>query len=57
MKVGDLVRWTYDGDIGIVIKVVKPYDDAPGDVHIHWFRNPEASGMFRISHRYLEAVR
>jgi len=52
MKVGDLVRWTYDGDIGIIINVVKLYDEA----QIHWFNEPELSGTYRISHRYLELV-
>ena len=57
MKVGDLVRWIYDGDMGIVINVDKPHADAQGDAQIYWFNEPELSGTYRISHRYLEAVR
>tara|TARA_R110000824_G_scaffold365491_1_gene553982 strand:- start:237 stop:410 length:174 start_codon:yes stop_codon:yes gene_type:complete len=56
MKVGDLVRWIYDGDMGIVINVDKPHADAQGDAYIHWFNEPELSGTYRISHRYLELV-
>jgi len=58
MKVGDLVKWTgyNDLDVGIVIDVKKPNEDAQGDAYIHWFKNPETSGMYRISHRYLELV-
>ena len=56
MKAGDLVRWTYDGDMGIVINVDKPHADAQGDAYIHWFKNPKTSGMYRISHHFLEVV-
>jgi len=58
MKVGDLVKWTgyNDPDVGIVIDVKKPNEDAQGDAYIHWFKNPETSGMYRISHHFLEVV-
>ena len=58
MKVGDLVKWTYykNADVGIIIDVEKPHDDAQGHAYIHWFKNPETSGMYRISHHFLEVV-
>ena len=46
----------HSDDNSIVIDVEKPHDDAQGHAYIHWFKNPETSGMYRISHHFLEVV-
>ena len=55
MKVGDLVRWKLDGDVGIVLNIEKPCADVPGDAYIYWFKET-AYGTFRINHDHLELV-
>ena len=57
MKVGDLVKWIgpTSPDVGVVIDVEKPIEDAR-HAYIHWFKNPETSGMYKINHPYLEVV-
>jgi len=54
-KRGDLVRWTYPGDIDIGV-VIGPWRDGSRDVLIHWFKAPERSGPYPPEHKYMEVV-
>jgi hypothetical protein len=55
MKVGDLVKWTHphSEDTGIILKMPKTFD---GEAIIHWFGNPEHSGLYPIGHALLEPL-
>ncbi|HIO39836.1 MAG TPA: hypothetical protein EYN27_12935 [Rhodospirillales bacterium] len=56
MKVGDLVRWAHDGDIGIVTYTA-PYLAEPGyvtHVTIQW--NHAEEGPVPVGHPMLEII-
>ena len=54
-KIGDLVKWTRPGaeDIGMIINLDHSWCN-DSDAVIHWFGTPEFSGLYTLSHRYLE---
>ncbi len=59
MKVGDLVKWTHPHakDTGIIIDI--PTDTTgwhENEVLIHWFDNPQHSGLYPIDHELLEPL-
>ena len=41
MKIGDLVTWVFDGDIGIVIKIERPQQ-----VYIRWMSGADSIWMW-----------
>ena len=53
MKVGDLVRWTFHArpDFGVVIAVEERWEDAGLSAFVHWFKNPQVSGYWPVSHQ------
>ena len=50
LKIGDLVTWTPDGDVGVVTKVDHDHDGRPGcgdrpePYWVMWFDDPDANG-------------
>lgn len=49
-KVGDLVGWSGDGDIGIITEIDPDCDpwDATEPYYIQWFKEPTASGWHTL---------
>ena len=62
MEVGDLVKWTHPHakDTGIILKMPDDKADTPSwhenQAIIHWFGNPEHSGLYPIDHELLEVI-
>jgi len=56
VKVGDLVKWTHphSKDIGVILDADS--DKWGGQVIIHWFGNPDHSGLYPIDHELLELI-
>ena len=55
MKVGDLVKWIHPlcKDTGIILKLNASND---GEAIVHWFGNPEHSGLYPPNHHLLEPL-
>ena len=51
-KIGDLVEWKLDGDIGIIVDISQ-YD---GEICIHWNDEPHKGGYYRRDHPTLRKV-
>lgn len=45
MKVGDLVKWHKDGDIGIILDFVHEVPARAGNPIIRWFLHPYGDGI------------
>ena len=52
MKVGDLVIWKTDGDIGVITETLPEFDQ----VYVEWANEPHKSGLHSKQHEHLEVV-
>jgi len=51
LKIGDLVEWKLDGDIGIIVDIAHT-----GEICIHWSDEPHKGGYYRRNHPTLRKV-
>ena len=50
VKIGDLVIWNVDGDVGVITKLEEDF------IFIEWMSEPELGGWYPNYHEHLERV-
>ena len=52
-KIGDLVEWKLDGDIGVITDIAA----LNGEICIHWLDEPHKGGYYRKDHPSVRKVK